>query len=88
MNYYIITDRHTLVLYLAWEVGMSRANQLLKKAERVTSWGYRVPLAHNTTRLKRATEAVRQRIAQAAAYQEGRMGKRHFHQPLFDLQHG
>ncbi len=86
-QYYIITDRHTLVLYLAWEVGVSRANQLLKKAERVTPWGYRVPFLHNTTRLKRDTVAVRQRIAQAAAYQEGRMGKRHFHQSLFASVH-
>ena len=72
--YTLYTDRHTLAVYLAWEIETKRAVELMMTAKR-TDLGFRVPLIHNTTLLKRNAHRMADRIACIAAYQDGRLGK-------------
>ena len=84
-QYYIVTDRHTLVQYLTWELGIKAANRLLRTIKRASAWGYRVPLTHNTTRLKRNAVIAANRIAQASAYIDGRRNAGTFHAAMLKI---
>lgn len=84
MTYQIIAARPSAALYLAWEFGITRANQMLQAALPATgSRGFiQLPefgcfLADYKTgrRTKRMAENYAQRIRQAVAYQEGRLGR-------------
>lgn len=74
-QYQLLTDRSTLALYLAWELGVRLAVRHLRKPNLLSLGGrYIIPLAHNQTRLHREAVSAAKRISNAAAYLEGKIG--------------
>ena len=75
MQFRLATSRTTLVLYLAWELGVKLANELMHTVELLDGF-YLVPLSHNKTRLHRQGLRAANRVVAAASYLEGKMGHR------------
>ena len=78
ITYEISISRKSAALYLAWEYGINRANVMLKSAKPDPTYPesfLRLPVFWCSRPTLRSANDMAQRIRDAIAYQEGRLGR-------------